>query len=77
MEVFKVFTVEDVIEGFSAITSYAYRYFETLILCEYTFEVKCSTTTKTTHHGIQCFWLQSFAFVLQFRMQCWKGFQAI
>ena len=34
MEVFKVFTVEDVIEGFSAITSYAYRYFETLILCE-------------------------------------------
>ena len=29
MEVFKLFTVEDITEGFLAITSYAYRYFET------------------------------------------------
>ena len=28
MDVFKVFTVENITEGFLAITSYAYRYFE-------------------------------------------------
>ena len=29
MDVFKVFTVENITEGFLTITSYAYRYFET------------------------------------------------
>ena len=28
MDVFKVFTVDNITEGFLAITSYAYRYFE-------------------------------------------------
>ena len=52
MEVFKVFTVDDVTEGFFCLYLVTHVVILTfLILSQWGFRVKCSTSTRIRHHG--------------------------